>query len=1078
MQSNLDRISLVRQTLCHRMSSDVRPVIAERLRPLVFEAHEKHRFRDLWVLSIPYCAAIGVDASIQWLLQVLNCQSDIPPPTFALLSLELAQKLGTQAKLEDCTLWLDRADSSFRSCKHSFGSIEVRRLRLHYGLSKPSNLLSELVDITASYINANNPLKVLQSAISPLTVASRVGNMRTYVNLQEIFHQVCNNVGITHERLLLEIQLLASLNAGSGHFGKVVELGTGLYAECLDRKYWTLAYQVGKVLSLAYSQRKNQDESERFARDIYDIALREDLILKIEAAHHLAIVRSWRECSLGSDKIRLFNEIAQFLEVKIDANAQAEEVELSCDILCFIAGLHFQISRLTSKDILEAVRNGEDAIRRAKDLAGSLAGSTKLLILGKCDELTITQLLFEGKNSADNDMEPKAIRICDDLIDAYGLEDLNFHKAFKYQFRAACHTQIYQKSRDLKKRLSSLVSAESDLQSAVQLFGKDALHQPLLVAQHALSRIHVEAWDLKLLPSAEVFKSLVLLDAIAEGLRRELSALGSLDALLQKQQFGASSELEDLYAWAIAISIRDKDLENVWTWSQKRKSRSLSDMLGLGVIVPKSVKHSISLEPTANELFERLLSFEATLKTTPENERGYLRQHIIDTETEMRQYPVFKEFAALRDGTIGSVSQIESLKAKDLTERDVFFIDFVAYRDALHLAVISSCNTHDQRQIVNLAMSVSAVREWRTQFFATSKGREEILRRDSVNNISRPMRTLDVLVQPLESITNPGDLLIFSLTSCLHDIPLHVLKIRDENVGQDVPLIARNPIMYTPSKSVLDACLSRSLNDDKATKYVFLAAYDKEKESEMIYNQMEELAGSAQNEVICGGDLTRDAFGHAIEDARLVHYHGHCKFSADNALRQGLILSPQGSIKSAREDMQIAPDILSEVQEQSLDPITDQELPSTLISEAALNKLERESAEDTEQLLFAKAEADPDLTVEHIFNLVLASPLVTLIACESASQTISAGDEPLGLIAGLLCAGAASVIGTSWRIPSGIGRAFSNVFYRELEAAEGDLVDLAVTLQEAVLTLRDDKSLSAPYYWGGFCLYGSWLFRK
>ena len=119
-----------------------------------------------------------------------------------------------------------------------------------------------------------------------------------------------------------------------------------------------------------------------------------------------------------------------------------------------------------------------------------------------------------------------------------------------------------------------------------------------------------------------------------------------------------------------------------------------------------------------------------------------------------------------------------------------------------------------------------------------------------------------------------------------------------------------------------------------------------------------------------------------------------------------------------------------------------------------------------------------NLTVEEIFNLPLSSPLVTLIACDSASQIIATGDEPLGIVAGLLCAGAASVVGASWPIPSGTGRDFSKYFYEEVLEAEGDMVDIAVSLQRAVLNVRDGRRTSGTYHWAAFTLYGSWLFRK
>ncbi|KAK0639705.1 hypothetical protein B0T16DRAFT_247332 [Cercophora newfieldiana] len=42
--------------------------------------------------------------------------------------------------------------------------------------------------------------------------------------------------------------------------------------------------------------------------------------------------------------------------------------------------------------------------------------------------------------------------------------------------------------------------------------------------------------------------------------------------------------------------------------------------------------------------------------------------------------------------------------------------------------------------------------------------------------------------------------------------------------------------------------------------------------------------------------------------------------------------------------------------------------------------------------------ADGPLPVRHMFDLKLRSPYVTLIACDSASQTVSAGDKPLGIV--------------------------------------------------------------------------------
>ena len=125
--------------------------------------------------------------------------------------------------------------------------------------------------------------------------------------------------------------------------------------------------------------------------------------------------------------------------------------------------------------------------------------------------------------------------------------------------------------------------------------------------------------------------------------------------------------------------------------------------------------------------------------------------------------------------------------------------------------------------------------------------------------------------------------------------------------------------------------------------------------------------------------------------------------------------------------------------------------------------------------------ADNLLLVPKVFKLGLAAPLVVLIGCDSTSQVVSTGDEYLGLVSGLLCAGAASVIGASWPIPSAAGRDFSDVLYANMKSSGlcgHGLIDLVEALQEAALSIMDDPITSAPYYWAGFCLYGSWVFRK
>jgi len=51
-----------------------------------------------------------------------------------------------------------------------------------------------------------------------------------------------------------------------------------------------------------------------------------------------------------------------------------------------------------------------------------------------------------------------------------------------------------------------------------------------------------------------------------------------------------------------------------------------------------------------------------------------------------------------------------------------------------------------------------------------------------------------------------------------------------------------------------------------------------------------------------------------------------------------------------------------------------------------------------------------------IFSLKLRTPVVALIACESAHQEAAPGDEPMGIVSAFLVSGASSVLCTLWPI--------------------------------------------------------------
>ncbi|KAF8531802.1 CHAT domain-containing protein [Trichophaea hybrida] len=101
---------------------------------------------------------------------------------------------------------------------------------------------------------------------------------------------------------------------------------------------------------------------------------------------------------------------------------------------------------------------------------------------------------------------------------------------------------------------------------------------------------------------------------------------------------------------------------------------------------------------------------------------------------------------------------------------------------------------------------------------------------------------------------------------------------------------------------------------------------------------------------------------------------------------------------------------------------------------------------------------------------------ITMVACDGAQFRIGPGDELLGIVPALLCAGASSVISTLWKTADNVGATFTNGFYEAFEA-DGGMVDVARAFQRAVISM-DEGEREPLYNWAGFVLHGYWKFGR
>ena len=109
---------------------------------------------------------------------------------------------------------------------------------------------------------------------------------------------------------------------------------------------------------------------------------------------------------------------------------------------------------------------------------------------------------------------------------------------------------------------------------------------------------------------------------------------------------------------------------------------------------------------------------------------------------------------------------------------------------------------------------------------------------------------------------------------------------------------------------------------------------------------------------------------------------------------------------------------------------------------------------------------DSYLSLYDLYQLKLPAELITLSGCATGLTTVAAGDELMGLVRGLLQAGARSLLLSLWNVHDRSTTELMKSFYAHF----GSGMDKIQALHKAMQELRE--SYPHPYYWAPFKLIG------
>ncbi|KAK4172652.1 CHAT domain-containing protein [Triangularia setosa] len=578
-------------------------------------------------------------------------------------------------------------------------------------------------------------------------------------------------------------------------------------------------------------------------------------------------------------------------------------------------------------------------------------------------------------------------------------------------------------------------------------------------------------------------------ERLCDKMRQSVVSVAGLQSLMHKRFLVSKKASLKLYSVAVDLALKLDDPANAWLSLQRGKARAFADSLGADCVIPQRLLDQINSDHAAYELLKEEQNILELLQEQNVNHVVAARR-LTSLRKNMEGHPLLAEAARLRGQLFNLDLATEELKvalqATGLTADKVKFVDWYVPAMAntshqkIHLFVRQLDGTTYTKQ---LPIIVDQVKDWIAKTLVYPDMATPPLARKMGNQL---LKRMNALVEGLSDSTSEGDLLILSPSGPLNSVPLHALDVGKE------PLIQRNLVVYASSVATLGQCLLRisptphadgQAHQTYSTK--FFAVYeepDRFTERDQIFEHIQSLPRSFPGTVALGPQVTKPHFLQECATANWIHYHGHARYSEDDILKSSLVLSDGNDIFNRTFELKDKDgELTGQTDTHLLEPPESRNDYEDNDSGSDCNSDDHTAVGD---------EGVDELLVSELFEATLPRGGVhfTIIACDSGTQDIAPGDEPLGIIPALLYAGATSVLGCQWPIDSRAGRAFSEAFYEEVASMQtgktpeaSRAVHLASGLRSTVMRMKKGElgaEFKQAYYWAPFVLHGLWYFSR
>ncbi|KAL5084171.1 hypothetical protein Trisim1_012247 [Trichoderma cf. simile WF8] len=956
-----------------------------------------------------------------------------------------------RSKAEDT---FKEAQELFNKVSHTFGNIDLEFIRISsshtFSAEEKFVQISSLVERYFEVNHYGQMMLCLTTALSE-PVDAYVEQVKYAIELQQ---QLANEMGSEMMQNAALMRAAGSANLNASEYGFALNALEPQYINLpkdVDPKSHSL---LATTMSMVYGNFGNNMEALKAAEESLEIAKSGK---SYQACSDAALILGLRHLSISEQYPRKSAEDIKWLSSAMDIlkewiESDAENSYTDGEIQkCILVG-KWENLRASDEPDLKTTPIEKPWIERVKNL---LPSQTDVLKRSELVDLEVSMLMRQenflesSKLSTDylNDLDklsyvPPMIKA--QAYSRAALQAWLFYRAILGENKTITAEERLQATTQL---WSALDLANRSLQQWRQTSSSELIIRSTLALGSLLSDVvQTISEDLERQLLSGFMDELQKTETICNDMRRSVIPIEGLTSLMNKRLLVAKDSSLKIYNLGLRIALRLNDPAESWTWLQKGKSRAFSDSLGAKLLIPQKLLQRINSDQIACDLLKAEQMHLDALNQPGVNHILVARE-LTSIRKRVQEYPPLAEIARIRNTTLNLEIDPEcldmALSRTNLSRQRVRFVDWY----------VPSSKTKENPQIIcfvrtldgttrtkQLAISVTQVEAWISKAFTYPDMAEHPLNKKTGNRL---LQEMNALVDWLTDYSEEGDLLVLSPSGQLNNVPLHALFIEKR------PLVERNLVVYASSAAVMSQCLDRSAsgrnceerNTEDTTAY--FAVYEEPlhvDERNLIFSHIKTLSTVLPGNVLLGPEVTKSRYVEMSSTATWLHYHGHARYCKEDVLQSSLILSNGEDI------------------------------------------FDNSNAENPPQ-------GRDELSVVDLFNTTMPQGGVhfTIIACESAAQDLSPGDEPLGIIPALLHAGATSVLGCQWPIKSSAGRAFSEAFYSEVKYMRrttkggNQAVNLAQALGITIGKMRRGElgaQFKQAYCWASFAMHGLWFFSS